>query len=139
MYIHTHLKRRSRNLYCGGTMSFVSSRLPVSVVERCYVSRVSYGVTNVSGCCVFEASEVGYQEEADGAVRPREVRGPASDGAVASVLAIQRRRQHMELRDSRTDQEIRGEPAFILREIQIKLRAKDVLHYDSLHRFPMIF
>lgn len=120
MYIDTHLKRRPRNLYYGGTMSsFVSSRLPVSVVDRCYVSRVSYGVTNVSGCCVFEASEVGYQEEADGAVGPREVRGPASDRAVAPVLVVQRRRQHMELRDSRTDQEIRGKPDFIFCNVPV--------------------
>lgn len=55
---------------------------------------------------VASAVEIGHQEEVDGAVGSRQVRGPASHGALAAVLALQRRRQHLELRDTVADQEI---------------------------------
>lgn len=59
-------------------------------------------------CYVPKAVAPGYQEEVDSEVGPRQVRGPASDGAMAAVLPVQRRREHMELRDTLADQTIRG-------------------------------
>lgn len=56
----------------------------------------------------FKAVETGYQKEVDGEVGPRQVPGSAPDRAMAPLLSLQRRRQHMELRDTASDQEIRG-------------------------------
>lgn len=46
---------------------------------------------------VSQAAETRHQEEVDRAVRPCEVRGPAPLRAVAALLAVQWRRQHLEL------------------------------------------
>lgn len=48
-------------------------------------------------CNVSAAVETGYQEEVDGEVGPRQVRGPTPDRAMASLLVVQRRRQYLEL------------------------------------------
>lgn len=55
---------------------------------------------------VSAAVETGHQEEVDRQVRPRQVRGPAPDRDVGPLFAVQRRRQHMELRDPYADQKI---------------------------------
>lgn len=45
------------------------------------------------------------------------MRGPASYRAMAPVLSLQRGREHMELRDTRTDQEIRGKHSQITNKV----------------------
>lgn len=62
---------------------------------------------SVSRVCL--ATAPGHQEEIDGTVGSREVRGPAPYGTMASMLPLQRWREHLELRDTFPDQEIRGE------------------------------
>lgn len=57
---------------------------------------------------VCKAVTTGYQEEADGEVRSCEMRRSASYRTVASLLALRRRCEHMEPRDTYSDQAVRG-------------------------------
>lgn len=65
-----------------------------------------YSVFNALVCYVSEAIETRYQEEADCAFGSREMRGPTPVGAMVALLSLQRRCEHLELRDTFANQEI---------------------------------